>query len=184
MNKNIFHVFVMSVLCCLLTTAALTSLLLPVCKDISEADPINVTYESCISTLGSDPRSLTSTAPQLATISFKLSITSAKAINSTIGTILNLNITGPIGENVLEDCQGIYSRVPGDLEAGLEAIKAGDFDTATSARVSAAINAATTCGNKIKERVGEIDPLRKKINDFHQLDAISFGFIKLLRIIN
>ncbi|KNA18152.1 hypothetical protein SOVF_073330 [Spinacia oleracea] len=173
----------MSFLCCSLTTAALTSLVLPICTYISKADPENVNYESCISILGSDPRSSISTAPQLARISFELDITRAKTISSTIDTLLKLSVSDPLASNALKDCSSVYSRIPGDLESGLEAIKDGDFDTA-SARVSAAMNAAITCEIGIKEKKGNIAPLHKEISEFYQLGAISLGFTILLRIIN
>lgn len=185
MKKSTYYVFIMILLSCsLASTTALTSLVPSICKHISQADPTNVDYGSCMSALGSDPRSPISTAPQLARISFELSISKAKAITSEIDKLLKLSTFDPPATNVLKDCSVAYSRVPGVLEAGLEAIIGGQFDTA-STRVSAAMNAAaTTCGKWIKYMRGNIAPLQKEINVFNQLGAISLGFTKLLRIIN
>ncbi|KAL2893272.1 putative invertase inhibitor [Bienertia sinuspersici] len=150
---------------------------------ISQTDPTNVYYEYCVLTFGLDPRSLTSTAPQLAQIAFELSISRIKDIMSTIDRLRKLSTADPLGGSALNNCFAVYSGVPNGLEAGLEALKGGDYDAA-SVSVTAAMNAANTCGSGIKERRGDIGPLTKETTDFYQLSAILLGFTKLLRIIN
>ncbi|CAO2835463.1 unnamed protein product [Amaranthus hypochondriacus] len=184
MNKSVFCILIPLILySCSQATAAFTSLVLPVCKKISQTDPNNVSYESCVAILGSDPRSSTSTAPQLARISFELGISRAKDITSTIEKLLKTSGSDPDARNALKYCSGVYSGVPGELDAGLEAIKDEAFDTANE-RVSAAVKATTACKDGIKGETGKVAPLKQEINEFNQLCAISIGFIKLLRIIN
>ncbi|KAK9758080.1 hypothetical protein RND81_01G205300 [Saponaria officinalis] len=165
------------------STYVVANLVPSICKDLSRNDQENVSYDYCVSKLGSDPKSAHSTAEQLAEISFRLTISKADDVFSTIQKVVNGSRIDQLVKYPLKICSVVYSRIPNDLKDGLVALKGGNYDKA-NVTVNAVVKIASICRDVVKVGSVSVSVLKENSDDFFKLGAISLGFTKLLRIIN
>ncbi|XP_019105602.1 putative invertase inhibitor [Beta vulgaris subsp. vulgaris] len=169
--------FIISLSYCL---ANATNIVTDTCMNISKSDPDYIKYDFCVKTFESDPRSSNTSIDGLVEISFNLSSSKAISISTTIAQLLKDPKFDPFGKSALQACYEIYSDAPDDLQAGLEALKRGDFSTA-NVRVSGALDIAPDCEDSFQDKQGEVSPLTKDNSEFFQLVDISLAFTVLLK---
>lgn len=146
----------------------------------SKHDP-NLNYDFCVTTLNEascnkPPNNL----EDLVGLSIQLTKSNGTNIISIISEQMKNQTYDQYMKGCLKDCFDLYNDSLSSLEDALAAFKSNDLDTA-NINVSAALDSSDTCEDQFKEKEGEISPLTKENHDYFQLNAISLGFIQMVR---
>ena len=149
------------------------------CKRIADGDP-NVSYNFCVVSFESSLESSNVSLEELGVIAVDLTLSNATYINSYISDkLLKDTRFDSSAKACLKDCHELYSNVIPTLRDVLDDFKRRDFFEA-NIRLSAAMDASSTCEDGYKERKGLVSPLEKEDNIFFQLCAIDLAFTNIL----
>ncbi|OVA02471.1 Pectinesterase inhibitor domain [Macleaya cordata] len=151
------------------------------CTKAADSDP-NLNYNFCLSSLQSNPKSLTSDLQGLGVISMELCLSNGTNINSHIGKLLEGQIieVNPSAIKYLKDCLELYTDAIYDTQDAIKAFEANDYSSA-NIKMSSVMDASTNCEDGFKEEGHNlVSPLEKENSDFFQLTAISLAITNLV----
>ncbi|KAF8027258.1 hypothetical protein BT93_E0233 [Corymbia citriodora subsp. variegata] len=149
------------------------------CEKCSQESPV-FNYTFCLASLQAVPVSHFTNIKGLGVISMELALLNASTTISSIEKMLRNGSLDPFQLGCLRDCLELYSDASRTLVDAAGAFIVGQYGVA-SMRVSAAMEAATTCEDGFEER-GEICPLRKENYDLFQLGDIALCILRLLSL--
>ncbi|KAJ0968172.1 hypothetical protein J5N97_025089 [Dioscorea zingiberensis] len=148
------------------------------CKRCTDGDP-TVSFNFCMDTLSSIPKSHKSDLKGLALISVKLSMKNATQIKSQVKELLKEAKTrDKYMKSCLETCEELYSDAIAALRDSVKAIKAKRFDDALT-YLSAVVDTPGTCEDGFSEG-GIISPMMKENKIFFALSSMSLSISSLL----
>ncbi|KAK9666830.1 hypothetical protein RND81_14G214300 [Saponaria officinalis] len=157
------------------TTSAFNVLVMNTCLQMFKMYLVyNTDVQFCVNALNSDPRSSNATnRHQLAEISFEMDISKAKSIPIIIDNLLK-NTTQ---EKSLDDCKAMYSFAVVELTAGLEALKAKNYERAI-VFADSAVQRAKICQLGLRKHMNMtgVSSLARGNTYFMHLASISASF--------
>ncbi|MED6159829.1 hypothetical protein PIB30_045768 [Stylosanthes scabra] len=160
------------------------------CKEASETDPKNLSYDFCVDSLIESISKNQSSPPpnsieDLVAISINITKSNGTNIISKISKLLrnnnnnnNKHLIDPYARGCLKDCFDLYKDSLSDLEDATTALGSKDFDTA-AIKLSAALDDPVTCEDQFKEKKGVSSPLTKDNKVYFQLNIIALAFTQM-----
>ncbi|CAH9128112.1 unnamed protein product [Cuscuta epithymum] len=183
-TKNIMALPLFFLLCLLIMNAnggvTALDLINKTCKAIASADPINIQYGFCASSLHGAPASECATLRGLATIDIRLIRYNLTDTRCYIKHLLKTNRGGGRLRMCLADCLDMYAGAIPDAKQAMKDFNSRRFADANT-RLSAVMDAATTCEDGFSEFNGVVSPLTKRNNDTFQLTAIALSLLKIIQ---
>jgi len=153
------------------------------CKKVEEIEPYKlVSYNFCVTVLGSDPRSSNATTVvDLSSISIEISVSRIKSILTTIEGLLKDPKFDPPTKSCLSACQTLYLDAQSQLSKyAMDALKKGDYGLANDV-AGGALEMSLTCETGFEDLKRVSPPALSKENaDFYYLGGLSVFLTHIL----
>ncbi|OVA09275.1 Pectinesterase inhibitor domain [Macleaya cordata] len=147
------------------------------CRKAANSDP-KLSYNFCVASLHQDPGSRTANLQELGVISMDLCEENATYMHSYMEKLLDpeedQTRVDPRARKYLKDCLYLYENAIPDVEDAIKAFEGKDYFTA-NIKMSAVMDASTTCEDGFKEEKDLVSPLAKEDSDFFQLTATALA---------
>ncbi|KAK9666829.1 hypothetical protein RND81_14G214200 [Saponaria officinalis] len=159
------------------STSAINVIVPDTCMKMIKLYLYDTRFHFCVTALNSDPRSSNATnIQQLAEISFEMDISKAKSISVTIDNLVeNTTQHDNLTRKAFNDCKLIYSFAAIELTAGLEALKAKNYERAI-VFADSAVQRAKICQLGLRKHMIGVSTLIRENTYFMNLASISASF--------
>ncbi|XP_042506737.1 putative invertase inhibitor [Macadamia integrifolia] len=149
------------------------------CRKSAKGDP-NISYEFCVTSFQSIPKTHNATLKELGVVAMKLTKTNASNTKSFIKKLLKNKKLDPYDKLALKDCKEVYSDAIDSLNEAIKDFKVKRYSEA-NIKLSSAMDSSSTCEQGFNEKKGKKSPLTKENKDVFQLAAISMSIMNMVR---
>nr|GMC82519.1 putative invertase inhibitor [Ipomoea batatas] len=150
------------------------------CKILAKGDQ-NIKYGFCATSLQAAPASQCATLRGLGIINFRLIRYNVTDTRCRIKHLLReKKALDPYVKACLGDCLELYSNAIPDIKQAMKDYNAKKFVEA-NLKVSAVMDAVTTCEDGFKERKGVRSPLTKRNDDAFSLSAMLLSLMNMIQ---
>ncbi|KAF9685486.1 hypothetical protein SADUNF_Sadunf03G0059500 [Salix dunnii] len=150
------------------------------CRKCAE-DSKTFSYDFCISSLQTIPVSHVTNLHGLAIIGMELALENATNTISTIKYLLTCGALDHFAVAALQDCLELYSDALVTIVDAAAAFLTEHYSVA-EVKVSAVMEASTTCEEGFSEKKGVVSPLTEENNNLFQLSDIALCIIHMISL--
>ncbi|XP_057971717.1 putative invertase inhibitor [Malania oleifera] len=151
-----------------------------VCKDLVQADS-TMNYAFCMESLQAIPKSHKASLRGLGFFSMSLVQKNALRIGRLVQNLLNSQDMkmSDYTKNCLKDCSELYADAVDSVKEAVDSFKGRDYDSA-NIKMSAAMDASSTCEDQFKEGKGSKSPMTESSKQMFQLSGMALTIINML----
>ncbi|KAH8513972.1 hypothetical protein H0E87_007003 [Populus deltoides] len=151
------------------------------CKKCAEEYSKTFSYDFCISSLQAIPVSHVTNIHGLAIIGMELALENATNTISTIKYLLSYGTLDRFALVALQDCLELYEDALVTIVDGVAAFLTEHYSVA-NVKVSAVMEASTTCEEGFSDKTGVVSPLTEENHNLFQLSDIALCIIHMLSL--